>query len=103
MAAHTTISQGAGVANEVIQALRDGTPIEDPKLEALRTFAVAVNEKRGRPSEQDIEALLAAGYTRQTVLEVVMGTSLKVMSNYTNHITQTTVDDVFAANVWSAG
>ena len=103
MAAHTTISQGAGVANEVIKALRDGTPIEDPKLEALRTFAVAVNEKRGRPSEQDIEALLAAGYTRQTVLEVVMGTSLKVMSNYTNHITQTTVDEVFAANVWAAG
>ena len=102
MAAHTTISQNTGVAEDVIQALRNGTAIENPKLEALRTFAIIVNEKRGRPSEQDIEALLAAGYTRETVLEVVMGTSLKVMSNYTNHITKTAVDDVFAANTWSA-
>ena len=76
--------------------------IKDKKLEALRTFAIAVNEKRGWPGDSDIEALLSAGYTRQTVLEVVLGTSLKVMSNYTNHITQTPLDDVFVANEWSA-
>ena len=102
MAAHTTISQGAGVAADVIKALREGTPIVDTKLEALRTFAIAVNEKRGWPSDAEVEALLTAGYTRQTVLEVVLGTSLKVMSNYTNHITQTAVDDAFTANIWSA-
>ncbi|MEM9471948.1 MAG: carboxymuconolactone decarboxylase family protein, partial [Pseudomonadota bacterium] len=44
----------------------------------------------------------AAGYTRQNVLEVVLGTSLKVMSNYTNHIAETEVDGAFAANAWSA-
>lgn len=102
MAAHTTLSQGAGVAADVIEALRAGTLIADAKLEALRTFAVAVNEKRGWPSDADVEALLEAGYTRQTVLEVVLGTSLKVMSNYTNHITQTVVDNIFAVNSWSA-
>ena len=102
MAAHTTISQMHNVAADVIESLRTGTTIADPKLEALRTFAVVVNEKRGWPDAADVEAFLAAGYTRQTVLEVVLGTSLKVMSNYTNHITQTVVDEAFAANVWSA-
>ena len=101
MAAHTTISQMHNVPSDVIEALRENTPIADPKLEALRQFAATVNLKRGWPDEAEIEAFLAAGYTRQTVLEVILGTSLKVMSNYTNHITQTVVDDAFASNAWA--
>ena len=102
MAAHTTLSQMAKVPNDVIEALRNNTPIADPKLEALRTFAAIINETRGWPSEKQIAAFLEAGYTHQTVLEVILGTSLKVMSNYTNHIAKTKVDNAFASNVWSA-
>lgn len=102
MAAHTTISQGANVPADVIESLRTGTSIADPKLEALRKFAVAVNESRGWVTQSDLDEFLAAGYTLQTVLEVILGTSLKVMSNYTNHIANTPVDTVFQANVWSA-
>lgn len=101
MAAHTTISQMAKVPSDVIQALRDGTPIADPKLEALRSFAAIVNEKRGWPEESEIAAFIAAGYSHQTVLEVILGTSLKVMSNYTNHVAHTEVDAAFAPNAWT--
>jgi uncharacterized peroxidase-related enzyme len=100
MAAHTTISQGAGVSADVIESLRVGKPIADPKLEALRKFTVVINESRGSPSVDPITALLAAGYSNQTVLEVILGTSLKVMSNYTNHIARTPIDDAFKANAW---
>ena len=102
MAAHTTISQMANVPASIIAALRNNTPIADEKLEALRTFAAAVNQTRGWPSNDQVEAFLAAGYTQQTILEVILGTSLKVMSNYTNHIAETKVDDAFASNAWSA-
>ncbi len=102
MAAHTTISQGAGVPADVIEALRNDTPIADAKLEALRTFAAVINETRGWPAVEDIDAFLAAGYTHQTVLEVILGTALKVMSNYTNHIAETPVDAPFAPNAWTA-
>ena len=101
MAAHTTISKGAGVPQDVIDALRNGTPIADPKLEALRQFAITINETRGWPSDADTAAFLDAGYTKQTVLEVVLGTALKVLSNYTNHIAETDVDAAFSANEWS--
>ncbi|MBB6429922.1 carboxymuconolactone decarboxylase family protein [Algisphaera agarilytica] len=101
MAAHTSISQGAGVPADVIESLRDGTPIADPKLEALRQFAEVINETRGWPSEAQLDAFLDAGYTRQTVLEVILGTSLKVLSNYTNHVAETPLDKAFARNAWS--
>ncbi|MEQ8802410.1 MAG: carboxymuconolactone decarboxylase family protein [Haliea sp.] len=102
MAAHTTISQGANVPADVIEALRDGTAIADPKLEALRKFTATVNEDRGWISKAAFDELIAAGYTKQTVLEVILGTSLKVMSNYTNHIAQTPLDAAFKPNAWSS-
>jgi uncharacterized peroxidase-related enzyme len=100
MAAHTTISQGAGVPTDVIDALRNNTPIADTKLEALRQFARTVNESRGWPLDSDVQALTAAGYTARTVLEVVLGTAMKVLSNYTNHIVETDLDAAFAPNAW---
>ena len=102
MAAHTTLSQMAGVADDVIAALRNNTLIADRKLEALRQFSIVVNDSRGWPSDADIDAFLAAGYSRQTVLEVIVGTALKVLSNYTNHVADTALDDAFRANAWAA-
>ena len=87
MAAHTTLSQMGGV--------------DDAVIEALRTFAAVMNESRGWPEAAQLEAFFAAGYKQQHVLEVIVATSLKVMSNYTNHIAETELDDAFAKNVWS--
>lgn len=103
MAAHTSIMQAGKVPQDVITALRNGTPIADPKLEALRVFAEKVNEQRGWLEDADIEDLMAAGYTKQTIFDVIVGTAYKVLSNYTNHNAGTPLDRVFAKNEWSAG
>lgn len=100
MAAHTTIAKMKKLPEDVIASLRDGHPILDAKLEALRVFAEKVNVSRGRPCSADVDALLAAGYTNRTVFEVVLGTSMKVLSNYSNHIAETPVDQAFAGNAW---
>lgn len=102
MAAHTTISQMSGVPADVVTALRENTPIADAKLEALRQFAIVINETRGWPSHADVSAFLSAGYGQQNILEVILGTALKTLSNYTNHIAETPLDDAFKANAWSA-
>ena len=102
MAAHTTIMQMAKVPEDVLTALREGTSIADPKLEALRVYAEKINLSRGWSEESDIQALLTAGYTKQTVLDVIVGTCYKILSNYTNHVTQTPLDKAFAKNAWSA-
>jgi len=102
MAAHTSIMQMQKVPQDVIKSLREGTAIADPKLEALRAFAEKVNLKRGWVEDSDIEALIAVGYTKQTVFEVIVGTAYKVVSNYTNHLAQTPLDKAFAKNEWKA-
>ncbi len=102
MAAHTTISQMSGVPADAVESLRAGTAIADPKLEALRQFAIVVNETRGWPTQADLDAFFAAGYAQQQVLEVVLGTAFKVLSNYTNHVANTPLDAAFQPNAWTA-
>ncbi|MEM6512822.1 MAG: carboxymuconolactone decarboxylase family protein [Pseudomonadota bacterium] len=101
LAAHTTIADLQKVSRDVVDAIRNDQPIADERLEALRRFATTVTEKRGWTSDEDLTAFYAAGFNRANVLEVVLATSLKTISNYVNHIVDTPVDAAFSANAWS--
>jgi len=101
IAAHSTIAGMQKVPPDVVQSIRDGRPIADSKLEALRRFTAAVVNSRGWPSDADTAAFAAAGYGRQQVLEVVLGVGLKTISNYANHIADTPLDAAFGPAAWS--
>lgn len=100
MAAHTAISGMQSVPADVVASLREGTPIADAKLEALRAFTRTLVQARGFAQDGDVQALLDAGYTRSTVLEVILGVGLKTMSNFTNHVAKTPLDDAFQPVKW---
>lgn len=98
--AHTAIAKMDDVPEPVIKALRDGMPLPDPKLEALRRFCVTLINQRGFADDAEVQAFLDAGFTRQQVLEVVLGIAHKVLSNYTNHLSKTPLDEPFKQYVW---
>lgn len=101
VAAHTVIAGMQKVPADVLNAIRIGAAIADAKLEALRRFTASVVRTRGWPSEQEMEAFFAAGYGRVQVLEVVLGVGMKTLSNYTNHIAGTPLDQTFAQAAWT--
>ena len=78
--------------------MRIGTKIADPKLQALHVFTERVNSARGHVAQADIYAFLAAGYSQAHILDVILGTGLKTLSIYTNHIAKTPLDAVFQRN-----
>lgn len=101
MAGHTTLAKMQKKMDPaVIEALRAGGVVPDAKLEALHRFATIVVASRGFASDAEIDAFLAAGYTRRNVLEVVLGVATKVMSNYTNHLVHTELDPFMKGNEW---
>lgn len=101
VAAHSAIAARQKIPADVVEALRSGTPIADEKLEALRLFTKEVVQTRGWPSGDALNQFAAAGYTRTQVLEVILGVGMKVLSNYTNHIAQTPLDEAFASAKWT--
>ena len=98
--AHTGIAKSMKVPDEISEALRNETPLPSDKLEALRTFTLAVVRKRGYVNDEDLSAFYDAGYGQRQELEVILGLSQKVMSNYVNHIAETPVDEPFKALAW---
>ncbi len=101
MAAHSMLALNkSGLSAEATEALRDDRPIPDARLEALAQFTRTLVEKRGFIANADAEAFQAAGYTEQHILGVVLALSVKILSNYANHLFHTEVDPVFAEHAW---
>lgn len=101
--AHSVLADMAEVPTAVTDALRAGRSLPDAKLEALRRFTAAVVEARGWVGEAETAAFMEAGFTPQQILEVVLGIGMKTLSNYTNHIAGTELDQAFAHRAWNAG
>jgi uncharacterized peroxidase-related enzyme len=95
VAAHSAIAAMKRVPEPAVSAIRDGRPIDDIRLEALRRFVQTLVQKRGFASDEDVQVFLTAGYTKGNVLEAVLGVGMKTLSNYTNHLAETPVDSAF--------
>lgn len=100
MAAHTAVAKMVKADDEAIRALRNGESIPDERLEALRTFTRRIVEKRGWLSREDLQSFLNAGFNKAQVLEVITGVAQKTLSNYTNHIAHTPLDEAFEPFSW---
>ncbi len=97
-AAHSMLAdKKSGVPADVLQAIRAGSAIPDPRLAALHAMAVEMVHSQGRPSPAAVEAFLRAGYQERDLLYIVLAVAVKTLSNYSNHAFGTTVDDMFAA------
>ncbi len=102
MAAHSTVAGMKNVPAEIIEALRSGTTLPDPKLDALAVLTRYIVETRGWPTEAAKEAFFAAGYGNREYLEVIVGVTVKTLSNYVNHAADTPLDTAFKAHKWAA-
>ncbi|MGY3052501.1 putative peroxidase-related enzyme [Pedobacter sp. UYEF25] len=101
MAAHSFIADKMSkVPTEVTDAIRDGKQIPDVKLAALSKLTRSLVVNKGNVSHDEIYQFLEAGYGEERVLGIIAGIAAKTMSNYSNHITNPEVDEVFAGRVW---
>jgi uncharacterized peroxidase-related enzyme len=102
MAGHTNLSKAARVDDATIAALREGRPVADPRLEALRTFAATVVRNRGVVAPTEVEAFKAAGYDNRAILDVLVLAATKLISNYANHLADTPNDAFMTGAEWTA-
>lgn len=98
--AHTGIAAMMKVDDAITQALRNRTPLANPKLEALRDMTLVIVRNRGQVSSTELQTFYEAGYDERQVLEIILGLSQKVISNYSNHIANTPVDAAFQKFAW---
>ena len=101
LAAHSFVADvQSRVPRAVTDAIRDDVTIPDDKLAALAGFARHLVATRGRPTVEEANAFLRAGYSETQVLYLVLAIAVKTISNYTNHLFDTPVDGIFKAREW---
>ncbi len=91
-AAHTAIGRMQGFTDEQILEVRAGTASFDPKLDALARFVHEVAVSRGHPAAASTAAFLAAGFTQENVVDVVIVIGDKIITNYLHGVTGVAVD-----------
>ena len=93
--AHTAIAKMQNVDDAVLEAIANGDTLPDDKLDTLFNFTRTMVEKRGHPSDADLQKFFDAGFSEAQVQDVIVGIGMKTLSNYNNHIADTPVDDQF--------
>lgn len=100
-AGHSMLMRMSKMPEDVIAALREGTPIGDKKLEALRAFTRRLIETRGHVGDAAVKNFLAAGYSKRQALEVLTGIAAKTLSNFTNALAHTELDAPVMPFAWT--
>ena len=95
LAAHGSIAKMQNIPADIVNAVYYKQPINDDKLEALRTFTIEVLKQQGWVNQQVLQSFYQAGYKQQHVLEVILAISFKTLSNFINHINDTPIDSLF--------
>lgn len=87
--AHQAMGKMHKANPQTLTAIASYGVIADPQDRALASFAQSITKNRGRPAEVEVQAFLDAGFTKQQILEVILIVSMKTLSNYINHLTNT--------------
>jgi alkylhydroperoxidase family enzyme len=99
---HTALALKAGISSEDTDAIRVGRAPRDRRFAALSTLARTLIEKRGHLSEQERDAFLAAGFTKEQILEVIATVAASTITNYAGTITNPPLEEQFQQFAWRA-
>jgi uncharacterized peroxidase-related enzyme len=92
LAAHTAIGKMNGFSDDQILEIRSGVASFDSKIDALARFVKNITENRSKPDAEVVEALFAAGYTNEHVVDIIIVIGDKIVSNFLHGFGQFPID-----------
>lgn len=90
--AHTVLGKMNGFTEEQTLEIRAGKVSFDARLDALVRFAKEVTLTKGKVSDTVLNNFLSAGYTKASIVDVIIAIADKVIMNYLHNLTQIPVD-----------
>jgi uncharacterized peroxidase-related enzyme len=100
MAAHSTFALMQAADADAVAAARSGDAPDDPRLGALYRFARRLVITKGHVADEDSRALLAAGYSRRALFDVVAQVGHTTLANLAHSISGAPLDEAFEPQAW---
>ena len=102
VAFHTALALQQGVGSEETDAIRQRRVPANKRFAALSSLANVLIEKRGHLSDQELDSFLAAGFTKEQILEVIAIVAASTITNYAGTIANPPLEDPFRQYAWRA-
>ncbi len=102
VAFHSFLALQHGLDPADVQAIRDGRTPREPRCGALSNYARKLIEMRGPVGEDDLAALVKAGFKLEQALEVLGVSAASTITNYAGSMAQPPLEPMFQAHAWSA-
>lgn len=90
--AHTVIAGMNGFTADQILELRGGHASFDTRLDALVNLAREITATKGRPGHESLTRFFDAGYTKGSLVDLVIAIADKSVMNYLHKITDVPID-----------
>jgi alkylhydroperoxidase family enzyme len=100
VAFHTALALQQGVSSKETDAIRERRAPTDKRSAALSVLARTLIEKRGHLGDQELLSFLAAGFTKEQVLEVIAILAASTITNYAATIANPPLEDPFQQYAW---
>jgi AhpD family alkylhydroperoxidase len=92
LAAHTVIGKMNGFTDAQVLEIRGGTASFDSKLDALARLVKSIATERGHADPALVDAFLAAGWTKENLVDAIVIIGDKTVTNYLHGVTGVAVD-----------
>lgn len=92
VAAHSLLGKMTGLPQDVLRNIRTGQRTGDPKRDALLSLVDKLVRTSGTISQGEFDAIKAAGYTDEQLVDISLAITLTVFTNVFNRINDTDVD-----------
>jgi AhpD family alkylhydroperoxidase len=92
LAAHTVIGKMNGFTDAQVLEIRGGTASFDSKLDALARLVKSIATQRGHADPALVDTFLAAGWTKENLVDVIVIIGDKTVTNYLHGVTGVPVD-----------
>ncbi|WP_440901045.1 carboxymuconolactone decarboxylase family protein, partial [Actinosynnema sp.] len=83
LAAHTALGRKAGVSSEDMRQAQAGHS-HDPRTQAALEFSEKLVRERAQVTDADVDALRAAGFDDEAIVELIAHVALNLFTNYIN-------------------
>jgi alkylhydroperoxidase family enzyme len=100
VAFHTALALQQGISSAETTAIRERHLPTDKRFAALSVLAKGLIEKRGHLSEQEVDAFIAAGFTKEQVMEVIAIVAASTITNYAGTIADPPLEEAFRQHAW---
>lgn len=101
VALHSALGLQAGLDAADVEAMRAGRSPADKGLGALSTLARTLIEKRGRLGDEDVERFLAAGFSKELLLETINIVAASTITNYVGSVTNPPLEQMLQPHAWN--